>query len=528
VTALIALSQGHFEAGQQELSVGHIDHARAEFNRALDVLLRSEHGARQEPRLREHFDRLIDRISACEVTALAAGDGFTETKSEPASIDQFLELSTLVPDVPAPSPAVTSRVASDLEGSLHDVDIPLNARVLAYVELFQGRLRDWIQSGLTRGARYLPMIQDVFRAEGLPLDLAYVPLIESAFKPNAVSRAKAKGVWQFMAGTALEHGLKRDWYVDERSDPEKATVAAAKYLRTLAKTFDGDWHLALASYNGGPYRVQRALARFRARDFWSLSAKPRSLPRETREYVPMILAAIIIARNPAEYGFSVGGPAPLTYDKVRVEKPLDLRKVAEWIGTSVDEIQQLNPELRRWTTPVRNPEYDLKVPPGTAAVVQERLAVADSAELAALQWYTVRKGETLQTIARKLRVSRTDLAEANFISSRARVNTGQKLIVPAAPTQLLAANAERQVPVAESRSVVTPEATLALAPVAEDGSDRIRLTYKVKRGDTLSKVARLFKTTVGSIKQWNGLRGDRLMPGASLTVFASKSPRGNN
>ena len=171
--------------------------------------------------------------------------------------------------------------------------------MLAYIELFQGRLHDFIEEGMKRGSKYLPMIQSVFRAEGLPLDLAYVPLVESAFKPNALSRAKAKGVWQFMTGTALENGLRRDWYIDERSDPEKATVAAAKYLRTLSKMFDGDWHLALASYNGGPGRMQRAMKRAGLDDFWSLAAKPKLLPRETREYVPMILAAIVIARNPA-------------------------------------------------------------------------------------------------------------------------------------------------------------------------------------------------------------------------------------
>jgi len=177
---------------------------------------------------------------------------------------------------------------------------------MAYVELFQGRLHDWVQEGLRRGTRYLPMIQSVFRAEGLPLDLAYVPLIESAFKPNALSRAKAKGVWQFMRGTALEHGLKSDWYVDERADPEKATRAAASYLRTLRRTFGGDWCLALASYNGGPGLVRRAMKRSGLDNFWALaSAKRRYLPRETREYVPMILAAIIIARNPAQFGFSI-------------------------------------------------------------------------------------------------------------------------------------------------------------------------------------------------------------------------------
>ena len=212
-------------------------------------------------------------------------------------------------DKPAPTPELTQAVRSDLESTSHDVPIPLNARVLSYIELFQGRLRTFITEGLARGSKYLPMIQNVFRAEGLPLDLAYVPLVESAFKPNALSRAKARGVWQFMRGTALENGLRHDWYVDERSDPEKATLAAAKYLKTLRGMFDGDWHLALASYNGGPGRVQRAMQRSGVQEFWSLAETPRYLPRETREYVPMILAAIVIARNPAQYGFDVAAAA---------------------------------------------------------------------------------------------------------------------------------------------------------------------------------------------------------------------------
>src|SRR5207342_894693 len=202
-----------------------------------------------------------------------------------------------------PSAETKQAVAEDLESTEHDIDIPLNGRVLSFVELFTGRLRGYLQDGLSRGVQFLPMIQNVFRAEGLPLDLAYVPLVESAFKPNALSKTKAKGVWQFMAGTGLENGLRRDWFIDERSDPEKATLAAAKYLRTLSKLFGGDWHLALASYNGGPGRMQRALKTAHVDNFWTLTDKSKILPRETREYVPMILAAIVIARNPSQYGF---------------------------------------------------------------------------------------------------------------------------------------------------------------------------------------------------------------------------------
>ncbi len=521
ITALIAVSQTHFEAGQRELSVGHLDRARQAFNQAIDVLLQSPYGARYDARLREHFDRLVDRISAYEVTALSEGDGFTETKYEPASIDALLELSTFA--TTSPSPALQQTVASDLANTAHDVPIPLNARVLNYIELFQGRLRDWITDGLRRGARYLPMIQNVFRAEGLPLDLAYVPLIESAFRPNAVSRAKAQGVWQFMAGTALDHGLKRNWYVDERSDPEKATKAAARYLQTLSGIFDGDWHLALASYNGGPGLVQRALRRSGLDDFWSLSEKPRLLPRETREYVPMILAAIVIARNPAQYGFEIAGAPPLDYEQVTVPKPVDLRRIAEWASVSVRELQDLNPELRRWTTPVKYPDYELKVPRGVAPAVEQRLNEMTAEDLAPLKWYQVKKGDTLATIARKLRVSRSDLADANYLSAKVVVSPGQKLIIPVEPTLLLAGRTDRPAPLAESRAAVSPE-RLKDGPTAQQ-PEKVKLVYQVKPGDTLSSVARLFRTSVQSLKVWNRLRGDRLTPGSRLTVYAMRANR---
>jgi membrane-bound lytic murein transglycosylase D len=218
VARLIETSQKHFDAGEREFKLGHLESARKEFDQAVDVLLASPYGARTEPRMRQHFDRLIDRINAFEVTALAQGDGFSEKKYEPASIDELLKIATFPrPDADA---ATASAVKADLERNEHDVDIPQDPRVLSYVELFQGRLRDYIQESLTRGAKYLPMIQNVFRAEGLPLDLAFIPIIESGFKTNALSRASAKGPWQFMKPTAADHGLKTDWFIDERSDPE--------------------------------------------------------------------------------------------------------------------------------------------------------------------------------------------------------------------------------------------------------------------------------------------------------------------
>ena len=298
----------------------------------------------------------------------------------------------------APTPEVVSAVREDLATTAHDIPIPQNDRVLGYVEAFQGRLRNFLTDGLTRGAEYLPMIHEVFREEGLPLDLAYVPLVESAFKPTALSRASARGVWQFMRATGRENGLQHDWYIDERADPEKATRAAAKYLKTLHRLFDGDWHLALASYNGGPGRVQRAVKRSGIDDFWQLSAsKKKLLPRETRDYVPMILAAMIIARNPAQYGFEIPAAEPLAAELVTLNGPVDLRRIAEWAGVPADDIRALNPELRRWTTPVRDSAYEVRVPAGTAAAVSEAHGATAPEDAASLQWYSVRKGESLPT-----------------------------------------------------------------------------------------------------------------------------------
>lgn len=515
VLTLIASSERHFNAGQRELGLGHFEGARQEFDRAVDVLLESAYGARTEPRIRDYFDRLVDRISAYEIRALATGDGFTEARNEPASIDELLALSSTFGTTP--TPALKDAVQSNLQTAWHDISIPLNARVLSYIQLFQGRLHDFIEEGMKRGSKYLPMIQDVFRAEGLPLDLAYVPLVESAFKPTALSRTKAKGVWQFMSGTAVENGLHRDWYVDERSDPEKATLAAAKYLGMLAKMFDGDWHMALASYNGGPGRLQRAAKAAKVSDFWKLAQRPKLLPRETREYVPMILAAIVIARSPAEYGFDFEPEAPPAYETVTLSRPVDLRRVAEWAGTSIDQIQALNPELRRWTTPVKDTKYELRVPAGASSVVSERIAGAAPADLASLKFYTVKRGDTLRAVAKKLHVSRTDLAEANYLRSTARLVAGDRLIVPLEATALMAARVDRPAPATEARSTVSRSGQLARAAA---NSDRVKTVYEVKRGDTLSSIARLFKTTVASIRTWNpGIPGDRLTAGAHLTVY---------
>lgn len=455
--------------------------------------------------------------SETEQAEAPADPNFKEKAPEPAPIDELLAIS---PVETPPTPQIEKSVADDLQTIVHDIDIPQNPRVLRYVELFSGKLRGYLEEGLGRGAQYLPMIQDVFRAEGLPLDLAYVPLIESAFKPNALSRAKAKGIWQFMRGTALENGLTHDWYIDERADPEKATRAAARYLKTLHGTFD-DWHLALASYNGGPGRIQRAMKRSGRDDFWKLSANSRYLPRETRDYVPLILAAIIVARNPGQYGLNIAPLEARPFDTVSVAAAVDLRRVAEWAEVTVAELQDLNPELRRWTTPVRAAEYELKVPQGTADAINGRLALGADDD-APFTRYSVKKGETIQGIAKKLKVTRSDLAEANYLSTRAKLTTGQQLIVPRAPDLV----ARTSSPADRPQPADVPDVVLASRSIEDEKAESpapVNTTHRVKRGETLGSIAKRYGTTVALLKEWNGLRGNVIQIGQRLIVGAYSS-----
>lgn len=511
VEGVLALSEQYFAEGQAALRAGHLDAARAAFDRALEVLLERPGGARADGRLRDHFDRLVERISAQELSALAQGDGFTEKPSDPAAIDELLAVSTF--GAPEATPQTAQAVADDLRAVAHDIDIPLNKKVLSFVELYTGRFKRSIEEGLGRGAQYLPMIQRILLEEGLPLDLAYVPLVESAFRPLALSRASAHGIWQFMRTTALENGLVYDWYVDERADPEKATRAAARYLRTLHDMF-GDWHLALAAYNGGPGRVQRAVQRSGLDDFWSLSASSRFLPRETRDYVPLVLAAIVVARSPSAYGVEIRPLAAAPHETITVGHPVDLRRVAEWIDAPVEEVQRLNPELRRWTTPIGPGQYVLRLPAGTAGILDTRLAALGPDDLLPLTHYIVRRGDTLSGVAKQLKVSRYDLADANYLSRDARLQIGQELIVPRGPTLLTASTTPPASRTSEP-SQAGPSGVQTVALAAPGAGD----VHRVRRGDTLFSIARHYRTTVALLKQWNDLGSNLIQIGQQLRIL---------
>jgi len=497
IVDLIAIAEKEFAAGQSEIQLGHLVAAREHFDRAIDGLTARPSGARGDSRVQAEFERLLDRINALEMLALREGDGFSETRSEPAIIDKLLSAATF--DHPEATVATEETVADDLAKTPHDLPITLNSKVLSYVELFQGNLRSFMEEGLERGSQYLPMIQDVFKSEGLPLDLAYLPLIESAFKNTALSRASAKGMWQFELATGKDYGLSQDWFLDERSDPAKATRAAAQHLKMLIQMFDGDWNMALASYNAGQGRILRAVKQSKQSDYWKLTSTSRYLPRETREYVPMVMAAIIIAKNPAQYGFDIEAIESPQSELVTIPNALDLRFIAEWTGVAIDDIRALNPELRRTLTPLG--KHDLRVPLGTAAAVEAKLASADASIFKPINLYTVKKGETLALIARRNKLSVTDLLDANDLKKGARVKPGQQLRLPVASTTTAALATGAKKPAA---AATTPVSTTT--------------TYRVKPGDTLSAIARQFAMSVTDLKRLNQLSGDTINVGDRLTV----------
>jgi membrane-bound lytic murein transglycosylase D len=498
-TRLIASADAHVAKGLAESKQGHLGGAREEFDRAVDLYLGAPGGAYASPRLAEAYRRTLETIQVHDLEVLAAGDGFTETPAEPAAIDDLEELT--VPR--SPSEEIRRLALEAVQAESNDLPIELNDDVLSCVDLYQGPLREWFAAALERGGRYLPRIREVFASEGVPQDLAYLALVESAFKTGALSRAKAKGVWQFIPETGRRYGLTQDWWVDERSNPEKSTRAAAQFLRELHDLF-GDWNLAMAAYNWGPGRVSRALENTGASDYWTIRRLWR-MPQETRNYVPMIHAAIVVAKAPEKYGFEITPEPLLTYDTVPVKDATDLRVVAECLGTGLDDVQLLNPELRRLATPA-NRTFGLKVPKGHAQGLQRCLDDLPAAKRVTFRTHTVARGQTLSTVARLYGAKVTEVAAANNLGSGKLLAKGTELIIPVART-------------ASVSPVAGPRPAQAAEGAQELSAQPVRISYLVKAGDTLATIASRYGTTIRQLMAWNKLRGTSLAAGHTLTVY---------
>ncbi len=282
---------------------------------------------------------------------------------------------------------------------------------------------------LNRAGRYLEIMAEIFREKNLPEELVFLPLIESGFKLNAYSPMRAAGPWQFIPGTAREYGLKINWWVDERRDPIKSTIAAAEYLSDLYEMFDS-WNLALAAYNAGEGKIRRAVSRTKSYDFWKLR-KTRHIKRETKNYVPSYIAATAIALDPESFGFEhVTYYDPLKFDEVVIDTPMDLEVVAKFTGVSVKEIKRLNSELRRWFTPPNVSSYTLKIPEGTKEMFLTNLENAGEDEILYVEFYTIRKGDTVGRIARRFGVPTQAIIDLNSLNRRAFIVTGKTILIP--------------------------------------------------------------------------------------------------
>src|SRR6185503_8353014 len=333
---------------------------------------------------------LVARVHEMEIVAIRSGDGFTDQDEQHAAIDDLNQVATF----PAPiDPKMKAAVEDDLKTAMHDLPIDLNGRVLSALSYYQnGRGHGTMVVGLERLGMYRPMMERILKEEGVPLDLVFLAQAESAFLPRALSRAKAKGLWQFISSRGAEYGLRQTWWIDERSDPEKSTRAAARHLGDLYEEFK-DWNLAMAAYNAGPVRVSNALKKTGATTFWELADK-KALPKETINYVPTILAFAIIGRDPGQYGFNVEPNPPLETERVELEEATDLRVIAENLGLPVDQVKELNPHVLRWTTPPDDSEFELVLPKGYSEKFMDKVANLPEKERILWRYHNVKKGET--------------------------------------------------------------------------------------------------------------------------------------
>jgi membrane-bound lytic murein transglycosylase D len=389
------------------------------------------------------------------------------------------------------------------QGQAFDIPIVINAKVEQFIKYFQTTARKAFTRWLARSEKYIPFMRNLLKENGLPEDLVYLALIESGFNPYAYSRSKASGPWQFIYLTGIRYGLRSDWWIDERRDPEKSTIAAAKYLKDLYDMFEC-WYLAAAGYNAGEKKIAAAMKRYRTEDFWELT-KYQYLKRETKDYVPQMIAAALIAKDTEKYGFiGIEYQEPLRYEKVKVPEVTDLRLIAQACEVAINEIKDLNPELSRWCTPPNFPNYEVKIPFGKRELFLKNFEILYPGERFRFKTHVVRKGDTFPKIAKLYRVDLEPIFEINRLNKKSRLSIGMNLLIPLPKGQDPKPNG-----------------------IAKNKSNRIDLnskpletTYTIKKGDTLWGIANEIGVNIGTLSRWNRLYPEKkLMPGDKLVIW---------
>lgn len=451
------------------------------------------------------LNELTGRVAAdnsldAAAPALLPGDTLLVEDSDSA-IETTKELFTL-DELKEKTDADDELDLADGDLPLADIPLTLNSQVEYFIYNFQTKGKASFSRWLSRSTRYIPLMKEILKREGMPEDLVYVAMIESGFHLNARSWASAVGPWQFMSGTGKRYSLRIDQWIDERKDPVKATTAAALYLKELHGMFKGDWYLAAAGYNAGENKILRAIGMYNSSDFWEIS-RGSYLKRETKEYVPKLLAAAIIAKDPARYGFSdVAYLPPIEFETVKIPSRTDLELVARLAGTTYETIKDLNPDLKHWCTPPNYPDFELKLPKGTKQQFEFGYAkvAADQrfTEKTLYTRYQARKKDTLKSLAPRFGLSVDELAELNGLTKKSRI-AGKTIIVPVKQTVNF---------VKEGRAVA-----------ATSHKNKHDKYYTVKKGDTLESLARQFKVSAKHLLAWNNIKSKiALKPGRRIVI----------
>lgn len=390
------------------------------------------------------------------------------------------------------------------EEPIYDFPVVENDKVRYFVDYYSGRAKNTFRIWLERSGRYLPMMSAIFAEAGLPKDLAYLAMVESGFNDKAYSWAHAVGPWQFIESTGRHYGLQNDWWHDERRDPEKATRAAARFLSDLYTAFDGDWYLAVASYNAGPGKLRQAVKRYNSRDFWEL-CRGEYLQDETKNYLPKLLAVLLIAKQPDKYGFvDLEYHEPIAYDTVSLPSNTDLEVIARLSASDYQLIKKLNPELKRWSTPPEAKDYLVRLPVGSKDVFWEAYTQLPKRQRANYARHKVKSGDTLLALAKRHGVRVQDIQRLNGIRNARALQIGTDLIVPLNP----AANG-----------------TNALAELKDDFKRSRKVSYKVRSGDSLWKISRKFNVTEKQLRVWNRLGWSNVIrPDQHLIVSSKAAP----
>jgi len=526
IQKVIDQSTHYLQDGDSAFNSGNYEQARRAYDRSIDAILEGGFEVQKDEKLGKFYQDLVEHIFQRQLSALrnstrpaqaqvavntasdlasqaqfmvaqqtrpAPARGFGQQAFEPSPLDELAQLKLTADEM---KDATDADVQSAVNAVKPDFEFKPNALVQSYINYYLGRGRSTMESGIRRSGRFMEMAGRIFKEEGVPQDLVWLGQVESAWSPIARSWAAAVGLWQFIPGTASQYGLRQDYWVDERSSFEKATRASARYLKWLANRYAGNWELAMAAYNSGEGRVDSAIARSGYADFWEIYSRGL-LPMETRNYVPNILATIIIAKNPERYGFNIKPEPALAYDLVTVNNSTDLRLVADAIDAPYDLMRGLNPELKQGVTPPGIP-HAVRIPAGKGKPLQLALSIIPPDKRASWRLQNVQLGDTFETVARRTGVSEATLAAVNG----GELKVGQKLIIPTSGTL-------------RNVAATAPKGTMGAG--ATNGAKII--VYKVRAGEGLGDIAARYEVSIRDIAALNRINtSSKLRAGQTIKV----------